>query len=259
MPNANQRTDGDQVERLLGASARPGLAGLFARLVWRVRVLRGAGRREARVERAVMARLPEGRPEIYRAVARLVVRAWTDPALRAEFRAHPIAFLSSHGVELPDATRVEFVALDQVALPSRSAVFIPFPRDDRRALSEAEARAELAESGWRWLLGVPEGGADAVGVSRAKDEEATGWIERDSADPPRGAKMFGFPRSGTLAVGAVAAAIGVVWIAAGGTAGLEGGAGLSGTAERAPGVVLWAGLAAITAVVAIAAWLASRR
>ncbi len=264
MPNANQRFDGDRIERLLEAKERRGIEGFFARIVKWGHADREAERRDAEIVQAVMSRLPEGSPEVYRRLALLVFRAWTHPAIRASLRDDPIAFLSTQGIEVPDGTRIEFVTLEQVALPTRGKILIPLPEVHERALTEAHARSAFAHTPWEWMFGLPFDDPSAASSVEERAVDRLAGSGRTSvpntAIRPNLFDSFPFSsRSALAGIGALAAAFGAIWIAFGDRSGFGEGSALSGAIVNAPGFGLWIGLAAVSTLVVIAAWMASRR
>ena len=268
MAHANQSRDGDKIERLFGQSTRHGIAGLFRRWAWNGQVSHGADQREAEIRSAVMNRLPEGSPATYRALAQVVLKAWSEPTLRSALRENPNSTFAGHGVQIPAGTRIEIVSASEATLPTGSVVSIPLPAADEPAIAEAQARAALAGGEWEWLLGLPYGGLSFAGsaeqaedsiedaLSSAQTMQTGQSAEQSWSESVRSIMQR---RPVLTAFGAVAAAVGAVWIAIGADGSLESGSPISGTAEGAPGLALWIGLAAVIALVAYAAWMVSKR
>lgn len=268
MSDPRQPFDDDWMDRFLGARAPWGVRAVIARLERLGRA--GGGRerdasasRDERIRRAVMERLPAGSPRLYRRLARLVVRAWSDATLRAELRRDPVGVLAASGIELPPGVNIRIVGPDGAEMPGPGELLLPLPEDPRLDESPSDSLATLEASVWAWMAGPSLDDAAAAPASTASGGHGAARTVGLAGSSESGAKARGrrtIPRWVAFA-GAGAVTVAAVTVFA--TVALRGGAPqgspISGSAGGVDGGLFWLLFGSIFVLVALAAWAASRR
>lgn len=107
------------------------------------------------IGRAVMASIPGETPGVYRQIAEIVLRAWSDVELRSTLRGEPRATIESAGLRLSPDLRLEVVGPDDGRLPTSESLFLPLPDADAPAVDTRIARRRLGHSEFGWLFGPP--------------------------------------------------------------------------------------------------------
>lgn len=120
-------------------------------------LLRGSGAESWKTDltSVIAEHLPGGSPQLYLAVAELVVRAWADLDFRNQLRAAPRTALAREDIQIPHEVDVRVVEVHEASLPTASSLALPLPPPGSPAIEAAAARQRLMSTDYAWFWGIP--------------------------------------------------------------------------------------------------------